>query len=310
MCQFGQGIGFHAGEHRRHETTNRFGIDDGVADLPRLHGHQPAPDRIALGPKVFAFVVKAFRLPVHHHAQRHTVDAGADAPVVQRSAGINGHHVRLGWVTNRVRTLVHHVFDECALVVARTSNQEVVRRPFAQSVLSPGLAQPLDVRLKTTRGQHAGFGGDAFAAHRAPGFIGAFVHDVGGDKMAVGNVECFDLGVVLNLNPQVLSAAVVRIDQCFAAAHEECIGPCGMQSARQRGLKAHPMLEHPGPACGRTANGQAGHVFIGDAARDFEQVLPEFFFRVGLHQHILRGIVHAAQVAGVHRVAAAPIARG
>jgi hypothetical protein len=47
-------------------------------------------------------------------------------------------------------------------------------------------------------------------------------------------------------------------------------------------------------------------VFVGLAAGDLEQVLPELFFRVGLGQHVLRRVVHAAQVARVHRVAAAP----
>ena len=49
--------------------------------------------------------------------------------------------------------------------------------------------------------------------------------------------------------------------------------------------------------------------FVGDAAGDLEQVLPVLLFRVGLDQHVLRRIVHAAQVARVLRIAAAPFAR-
>jgi hypothetical protein len=48
---------------------------------------------------------------------------------------------------------------------------------------------------------------------------------------------------------------------------------------------------------------------VGLAAGDLQQVLPELFFRVGLGQHVLRRVVHAAQVARVHRIAAAPLAR-
>ena len=50
-------------------------------------------------------------------------------------------------------------------------------------------------------------------------------------------------------------------------------------------------------------------MFVGDAAGYFEQVLPVFLFGVGINQYILRCIMHAAQVAGVGGVAAAPCAR-
>ena len=51
-------------------------------------------------------------------------------------------------------------------------------------------------------------------------------------------------------------------------------------------------------------------MFVGDAPGHLEQVLPVFFFGVGLYQHILRRIVHTAQVAGVGGVATAPCAGG
>jgi hypothetical protein len=50
-------------------------------------------------------------------------------------------------------------------------------------------------------------------------------------------------------------------------------------------------------------------VLVGQAAGHLEQVLPELFFGVGVDQHVLRRVVHAAQVARVGRVAAAPFAR-
>src|SRR5256885_11273933 len=40
-----------------------------------------------------------------------------------------------------------------------------------------------------------------------------------------------------------------------------------------------------------------------------EQVLPELLFGVGLDQHVLGRVVHAAQVARVAGIAAAPVAR-
>jgi hypothetical protein len=57
------------------------------------------------------------------------------------------------------------------------------------------------------------------------------------------------------------------------------------------------------------ADHQAREVFVGDAAGDFQQVLPELLFGIGLDQHVLRRVVHAAQVARVGGIAAAPGAR-
>ena len=49
-------------------------------------------------------------------------------------------------------------------------------------------------------------------------------------------------------------------------------------------------------------------MLVGDSAGDLEQVLPVLFFGIGFGQHILRRIVHAAQIAGVARIAPAPLA--
>ncbi|MNT32613.1 hypothetical protein D3C72_1685060 [compost metagenome] len=48
-------------------------------------------------------------------------------------------------------------------------------------------------------------------------------------------------------------------------------------------------------------------MLVGEAAGHLQQVLPVLLFRVGLDQHVLRRVVHAAQVAGVLRIAAAPL---
>ena len=71
----------------------------------------------------------------------------------------------------------------------------------------------------------------------------------------------------------------------------------------------HAVPAHPVAAIAGGANRQPRQCFIGLAARDLEQVLPKLFFGVSARQHILRRIVHAAQVARVARVAAAPFAR-
>jgi hypothetical protein len=53
------------------------------------------------------------------------------------------------------------------------------------------------------------------------------------------------------------------------------------------------------PAGGRGPDHQPGEGLVGVAAGDLQQVLPELLFRIGLEQHVLRRVVHAAQVAGV-----------
>ena len=54
---------------------------------------------------------------------------------------------------------------------------------------------------------------------------------------------------------------------------------------------------------------QAGELLVGQAAGHAQQVLPVLLLGVGVHQHVLRRVVHAAQVARVHAVAATPFAR-
>jgi hypothetical protein len=71
-----------------------------------------------------------------------------------------------------------------------------------------------------------------------------------------------------------------------------------MQRAGQRGLKVHAVTAHPVAAV-PLARITSRPGFVGLAAGDAQQVLPVFFFRISIHQHVLRGIVHAAQVAGV-----------
>jgi hypothetical protein len=183
----------------------------------------------------------------------------------------------------------------------------LVGRVFTALVLTPRLAQPLAVGLKASCSQHTGTGLDAFASNAA---IGLFVHDRCGHKTALVQFDAIHLGVVVDLHTQLFGAAVKGIHQGLAPAHEKRVGAGRVQSARQRRLKTHTMLDHPGSAGGRMADRQPGQVLVGQAARDFEQVLPKLFFRVGIDQHVLRRIVHAAQIAGVARIAAAPLARG
>ena len=297
LRQLRQRIGPGAGKHGRHEAACGLGVDDRITHLPWLLRHQAAPDGIALGPEIFAFVVKAAALPVDHHAQRDAVDAGADTAVIERCAGVNGHHVRLGGVADHVGAGLHEFFEQHAPVEAGATNGEIVRGPFTTLVLSPGLAQPLPVGLKSAGGQHAGGGRDALVA------------DIGGDKMAILEFQPVHRRVVAHLHTQFFGTEVVGVDERLPTAHEKRVGAAQVQRARQGRLKVHAVTAHPVAAVARRPDGEAGQGLVGLAAGDFEQVLPELFFRVGLGQHVLRGIVHAAQVARVRRIAAPPLAR-
>jgi hypothetical protein len=82
-----------------------------------------------------------------------------------------------------------------------------------------------------------------------------------------------------------------------------------VQRARQRWLEAHAVPLHPRAARRRRADHEPRELLVGEAAGDLQQVLPVFLFGIGADQHVLRRVVPAAQVAHVHRVAAAPVAR-
>lgn len=200
-------------------------------------------------------------------------------------------------IADAVGAGIQHEFQQDAHVVAGAPDQEVVGRPFAALVLAPGLAQPFAVGFETARGQHAGPRLDAFIA------------DARRHEAAAVEFQRIDRGVVADLDAERLGAAVIGVHQRLAAAHEEGIGAGHVQGAGQRRLEVHAMAAHPVATGGRFADDQAGQVLVGLPARHLQQVLPVFLFGVGLDQHALRRVVHAAQIARVLRIAPAPLAR-
>jgi hypothetical protein len=263
----------------------------------RLQSHQPAPDGIALGPEVLAFVVEAHRLAIEHDTERDAVDPGHDTAVVQRRASVDRHAMRLRRVANDIGAGVDHLLEQHALVEPGAADQEIVSGPFAALVAAPGLAHPLAVRLEAAAGQHAAFRFDPLAP------------DAGGDEAPVPHFDRVDRRGVADLHAQGLGTAVVGVEQRLAAAHEKGIGTRQVQRARERRLELHAVPAHPAAAGRRGANHQPRELLVGEPAGDLEQVLPELLFGIGLQQHVLRRVVHAAQVAHVHRVAAAPLKR-
>src|SRR5690606_3873205 len=234
-----------------------------------------------------AFIVEASRIAIDDNAQRYAIDSRTDSAVIQGRAGINGNRVRVCRIAVGRGARFKQEFKLHAHVVTGAAYQEIVGGPFAGLVLAPCLAQPFAVRFEAAAGHHTGARFDALVA------------DAGRDESTSVQFQGIDRSVVTYLHAQVFSAAVVGIDQCLAAAHEKRVGAGDVQRARQRGLKAHTVLAHPVATGRRGAYHHAGKLLVGNAARHLEQVLPELFFGVGVHQYVLGRVVHATQIARV-----------
>ena len=111
-----QCLGHRAFKDGRHETANGFGVRNGVTNLTWLLRNQSAPNGVTLGPKVFAFVVKALCVFVHHNAQSDAIDAGTNTAVVKRRARVNGNHVSLRWIADLIGAGVQHVLEQSPLI--------------------------------------------------------------------------------------------------------------------------------------------------------------------------------------------------
>ena len=235
----------HPGKHRRHEAANRLGVDHAPSDLPRLERHQPPPDRIALGPEIFALVIETLGKAVDHHPERDCVDARADPAVIKRGTRVNCHHVRLSGIADHVGALPSEIGNDGAHVEPCAADQEVIGRMLAIVVHAPGFAQPLAVRFKTAAGKHAGLGRDPLFTRAAVARL--VTHDGSGEPVAV-EFDAHRLGVVVDLRTERFGTPEIGVDECLAAAHEKRVGARGMKRARKRRLKPHTMTPHPGPA--------------------------------------------------------------
>ena len=101
--QLADRVGADRREHRGHEQLLALAVDDRVGDLVLLLRDQPAPDRVALGPDVLALVIEPLGRLVHHDAERHAVEPGADAAIEFRRAGVDGDGVALRRIADRRR---------------------------------------------------------------------------------------------------------------------------------------------------------------------------------------------------------------
>jgi hypothetical protein len=119
--------------------------------------------------------------------------------------------VRLGRIADAVGAGVEHELEQDAGVEAGAANEEVLRRPLAALVRSPGLVEPLAVGLEAAGRQHAGARLDPLGA------------DPGRDEATAGQLEGIDGRVVADANAERLGAAVVGVDERLAAAHEEAL---------------------------------------------------------------------------------------
>src|SRR5690606_25606079 len=100
-------------------------------NLTWLPGNEKAPDGVALGPEILTLVIEPLAIAVHHHAERHAVDAGTDAAIINRGARVDSHAMALRRIPDHVRSLVHHELEKHALIETGATDQEVLCRPLA-----------------------------------------------------------------------------------------------------------------------------------------------------------------------------------
>ena len=204
---------------RGHEQRQRRRVEDDVGDLVRLLRHQPPPDRVALRPDLLALVVEALRVLVHHDAEHHAVEPRDDAAVVFRRARVDRDRVALGRIAGLLHAAIEQQLQHRAAIVRRAADEEVVGgRP-------PVLLQPFDVGFEAAAGRHERRGAHHVAL--SPALHGR------GQEHAVVDVEIDHLGVVCDLDAEVLGGEIERVEHRAPAAEEERVGAAEAQACRR-----------------------------------------------------------------------------
>src|SRR5687767_2483727 len=105
----------------------RLGVDDRVGDLIRLVRNQTAPNRVALRPEVFAFVIKAFHISIDYDPERRAVEAGYDAAVELRRACIERHGMTAALIADRFSAVLEQFLQHPSLIMPGAADDEIVR---------------------------------------------------------------------------------------------------------------------------------------------------------------------------------------
>ena len=282
-------------EHGRKKPVNRFCVHDAVSNLSRLAGDQRSPDRVALGPDVFAFVVKSPRVPVHHDAERDDVEPRHDAAVKFRRARIDGNRMKTFRIADGLRPVFHQRGEQRAVIVRRAANNKIVGR------VAPMPLQPFDIRFVAAgRNDHGA---------RANQLSPIFVFEPHRLEPIVLDDQIFHQRVVAHVNSHARRRQVIRVQQRLAASEKPAIRSPQMQRARERLLPVHPVRAHPSGKRARFANGQLGEIEIRGPARHADQILQMFLFGVRPGKKLVGGGVRAADIARVPRVPAAHMLR-
>ena len=144
LCERCERIGGDGRIERGDELPLDLPIEDGVGDLIRLLRDETAPNRIALGPKVFALVVKTFGEAVDDDAEGDRIEPGHDPAVELRRTRIDCDRMESARIADRLGvTLVQRGQDD-AVIVRRPSDDEVVGR------VAPVALQPWNVGFEAT----------------------------------------------------------------------------------------------------------------------------------------------------------------
>ena len=133
----------------------------------------------------------------------------------------HGHSAR--WIAYRFDPTVHQATQQSTGVIGCAANQKIV------GSRSPGVAHPFFVALKATTGGHQCVG------QNVVGFTA--VIKTGRLKLALLDLQAFNICFVVHPDAQFLCGAVLCVQQRLAAAQEKSIGSTQAEGAAEGILK-------------------------------------------------------------------------
>ncbi len=195
-------------------------------------------------------------------------------------------------VADVLHALVEQHLQNRAAVIGRAANEKIV------GGVAPIFLQPFDIGFKTAGGRDQRRGADfARAVDR--------LLQLSGQEHAVFDLEVDDLRVIPDLDAEFFRSEIQRVQHRPSAAEEERVGAAEAQRAAERGLPAHALFDDPVQDVLGLLDHELGEFFVGLAAGQAQQIVPELFLGVGAGENLGRRVVGAAHVAGMAGVTAA-----
>ena len=209
--QLAQRIRLYRRKQRWHKKLKRRCIENDVPDLIGLRCNQPAPDGVALGPDILAFVIEPVPVLVHYDAEHDAIEPGNDAAVVFRGTRVDCYRVTLRRVADFLYALVQQHRQDGTTIIGRPADKKVLRR------IAPILLQPLYVRLKA-----AGGGDERVGTDNVPG-AGA-LHRCR-QEHPIGDIQRTNRSLIDDVDAEMLGGPIKSVEHGAAAAEKKGICP-------------------------------------------------------------------------------------